>query len=670
MNYMNAPCPSSVPFIDGPWFILWKYVANRRNPNGKPDKLPIDANGIALDHINPQNWKTFRELVVIALANGWGIGLMLGPHNGYFCIDLDHAIAPLPATTITQLAADVLAHFPGCYVERTVGGKGLHVIGKLAATPPAHRKRLTLEGEALELYTNRRFVTVAPGGVGNPEMLCDGQLAAFITRHGLLEAPAAVPPTSPQDAPGPRSDYTGPADDRELLELLSRVAGSAEVVFDGKVGVWDLFTGNAAAIARSMPQVGRDDGCPFDRTRAEAALMYHLFYFTGGDRARMERLFRASALHRPEQHEGKGYYRLREMLDHAMSHGTKVYDRPRRVAQPAANGHGAPMFTQPAGGGIVFPRPPRNFYEGLNAMDLLSLELPDVNYLVDGLIAPGVHLLIGKPKKGKSWLTLDLALAVSQGSSWLERQCAQGEVLYFALEDNRRRAKLRLQMLVNRVMNGPQAGPIIIRTMEDKIEPVDHGFMADFENTLRLNPRIRLVIIDTLAKIKPSKKVGESIYDYDRRCIDPFTEICARYPDLVIIIVHHMRKAETDDPYDTVNGSLGLTGAGDGIFVLMHDRVNDCDVLHATGREIETQEMAIKLNAPKWELLGDPDDVGMRDSHRTVLEVFDQNDNMPMTMTQIVAATGAKKPTVQGWLYQMKKKGMLIQNGYDWIKAG
>jgi RecA-family ATPase len=61
----------------------------------------------------------------------------------------------------------------------------------------------------------------------------------------------------------------------------------------------------------------------------------------------------------------------------------------------------------------------------------------------------GVTLFAGKPKIGKSWMMLALALAVTTGSTFLGNTTVQqGEVLYLALEDNRRRLQRRIKKLL------------------------------------------------------------------------------------------------------------------------------------------------------------------------------------------------------------------------------
>jgi RecA-family ATPase len=59
---------------------------------------------------------------------------------------------------------------------------------------------------------------------------------------------------------------------------------------------------------------------------------------------------------------------------------------------------------------------------------------------VPDLIQEGLTIIAGKPKIGKSWLALDICIAISAGRYCLgERKPVEGDVLYAAMEDNPRR---------------------------------------------------------------------------------------------------------------------------------------------------------------------------------------------------------------------------------------
>ena len=60
---------------------------------------------------------------------------------------------------------------------------------------------------------------------------------------------------------------------------------------------------------------------------------------------------------------------------------------------------------------------------------LYAQPLEPVEYLVDGLLAPGLYILGGSLKVGKSWMALQLCLAMCGRKGFLGRTTKQSEVL-------------------------------------------------------------------------------------------------------------------------------------------------------------------------------------------------------------------------------------------------
>jgi hypothetical protein len=48
-----------------------------------------------------------------------------------------------------------------------------------------------------------------------------------------------------------------------------------------------------------------------------------------------------------------------------------------------------------------------------NAATLQHKIFPPIKYVVEGLIPDGLSMLVGRPKIGKSWMALDMSLAVA-----------------------------------------------------------------------------------------------------------------------------------------------------------------------------------------------------------------------------------------------------------------
>jgi hypothetical protein len=211
-------------------------------------------------------------------------------------------------------------------------------------------------------------------------------------------------------------------------------------------------------------------------------------------------------------------------------------------------------------------------------VELDALRLPELSWMLKGILPEGVTLLAGKPKVGKSWLSLGLALAVAEGGSYLGRSVEQGDVLYLALEDTPGRLRRRLE----KVRAGRQAtGRLTFATawprMPEAAKPI-------IEWIKRVEAP-RLIIVDTLAKIRHDA-AGKG-YDYadDYKALELLKRI-GDASNVGIVVVHHERKLDGQDPLDTVSGTTGLTGAADSILVLKKARADDYRLL-GRGRDLE-----------------------------------------------------------------------------------
>ena len=90
---------------------------------------------------------------------------------------------------------------------------------------------------------------------------------------------------------------------------------------------------------------------------------------------------------------------------------------------------------------------------------------------------------------------------------------------------------------------------------------------------------------DTLATVKPVNATRQSDYQADYAALRDLHGL-ANDLGIGIVAVHHVRKAEADDPFDTVSGSTGLTGAADTTLILTKRTEDGGCVLYGRGRDL------------------------------------------------------------------------------------
>ena len=298
--------------------------------------------------------------------------------------------------------------------------------------------------------------------------------------------------------------------------------------------------------------------------------------------------------------------------------------------------------------------------ETFTAADLMALELPEVRWAVPDIIPEGVTLLAGKPKLGKSWLTLGLGVATATGGVALgTKRVEQGKCLYLALEDNRRRLQKRLDKLL---AGGPAPEGLHIALEWPRL---DEGGAEALDEWLEAQPDARLVVVDTLKKVRPRTSGNRGVYDVDYEALEPLLPLAAEH-NVAIVVVHHTRKLAASDPLDEISGSTGLSGGVDGALVLRKDRGRADAYLHVTGRDIEEeQELALRWdpNTAGWGIVGDADEYRLGEERAAVVRML-KNADGPRSPKDVAEALGKKGGAVRELLSQMAKSGEIENVGY------
>lgn len=125
---------------------------------------------------------------------------------------------------------------------------------------------------------------------------------------------------------------------------------------------------------------------------------------------------------------------------------------------------------------------------------LMSQPLHLPNFVVDTLLAQGLHILAGSPKVGKSWLALWLAVTVAKGEPVWNMATRQGTTLYLCLEDS----VLRIQ---NRLFESTR-GRTGQRPLLHRVRSYRSGTGGTGGNiSRRPSPISVLIIIDTLQMV-------------------------------------------------------------------------------------------------------------------------------------------------------------------------
>jgi hypothetical protein len=225
--------------------------------------------------------------------------------------------------------------------------------------------------------------------------------------------------------------------------------------------------------------------------------------------------------------------------------------------------------------------------------DLASLE-PD-EYLVEQFIPyPGRVLLVGPPKEGKSFLGLQLGLAVAKGEPFMGRKSKASKVLYLQYDTPH---KIWMKRTSRVRSNGLTFHPNFF--MLDPRDP-DYRKKVDLRKNLddisyfkeiieKIKPE--LVIIDTLRKMFSGNENDSDIMQ------EVFNNLNDIFENQSVVFVHHTHKLSPPPgqkiqarikPVDAIRGSSYISGEVDAVYLLLGNQlVSESRIDEATTWKLE-----------------------------------------------------------------------------------
>lgn len=200
-------------------------------------------------------------------------------------------------------------------------------------------------------------------------------------------------------------------------------------------------------------------------------------------------------------------------------------------------------------------------FEERSRWNFLSLDdvesLPPPNWLVPGVLTEGsLAAIYGAPESGKSFLAVDMSMAIAGGIDWHGRQVEHGGVLYIAAEGAPGLGKRFRAWKMDRCAQGRKFDLHLMRDDLNLAAEKDGGVRAFVEAVTEGLGPLRLVVIDTLnqtaagADENSAKDMGRYIASMKR---------LRDATGATVVVVHHSGK----DLSKGMRGSTALLGAMD-----------------------------------------------------------------------------------------------------------
>lgn len=556
---------------------------------GDKGKIPFNAktvNGENCCMAKTNDRETFTDFeTAFACYQYWTFdGLGMGIFNGFCAIDIDDCIQD---GSPSDMARDIFEEM-NSYTEISPSGEGIHIVFKVKDFQYDRNKYYIMNNKiGLEIYipdVTNKYVTITGDVLGNNEVIVANEaLQKILDKYMLRDVPVAETTSNTSSDSDDTLRYLeiGLKKDKKLIRY------------------WKGYRNNTS------------------ESQNDLGFMRKLMYWCNNDKDKAIQVFLASpyAKQKDESHKKKIQREdyLQVTANTAWSERTAAKDYAEKFQYHVSKEENK--------------NSPVNQYNTplISAVELQQMELPPTQYLVEDILPEGTCILVAPPKIGKSWFVLDMGMSIALGKEFLGKQTHAVGVLYFALEDSNRRLQDRMNKVIS--YNSPPPSNFYFQTEAPTLD--NSEFLNLLENYIKTTD-IKLVIIDTLQKIRRQEKSHGSAYQQDYQDVGELKRFADKH-NISIFLVHHTRKMKDDDPYNMISGTNGIMGAADTAFIITKTkRTDENAVMNITGRDVEQNDFVIHFDTLcfRWRMSGTLDEINTQ-------EEKSRYENNPIVLTII-----------------------------------
>lgn len=277
-------------------------------------------------------------------------------------------------------------------------------------------------------------------------------------------------------------------------------------------------------------------------------------------------------------------------------------------------------------------KPRRKHVKLITSAELQKMEIPPTEFIIDNILTPGLILLGAPPKTCKSYMCLQMCLAICQGEDFLGFHTKQHGCWYLDLESNLDRPKKRTEQ----ILDSESTIQNLYITVES--EPMGKGFEEDLRKTIEERPDIKVIVVDVFKKIRPGARRGVDPYDRDYEDYGAIKALADEYHLAIILVTHTTKMKHPDDPFNELIGSAGTLGSVDVAMVIKKEtRDAETAKLYVSGKDVEDQCYEIRFDGKRhiWEKLGTSQEV----EAQRLREEY-ENNNTIKTIRKLVQQGG------------------------------
>jgi RecA-family ATPase len=296
----------------------------------------------------------------------------------------------------------------------------------------------------------------------------------------------------------------------------------------------------------------------------------------------------------------------------------------------------------------------------VNAKSFEQLKLMNIQpteFLVDNILPKGISLLAGKPKAGKSYFLLAIAMSLSNGITFLNENTKQNKILFFAFEDN----EIRLKSRINSIDPNIKLNNVYYehyKHIKEYKTPIKE-IMEDYI----INHDVKLIIIDTFGKYKlliPTNKERDD-YMKELKIISELKDLADKYFISILLSHHEGKTPRTEDVFDGILGSTGIFATVDTALILHRKRNDDNAVLYIASRDGDENQINLLFQNHIFYRINSASDTQNSLSPES-LKIFNAIPSQyPISITDLQKIFEDKnKNTLRNLLYKLVNNGYIV----------
>lgn len=275
-----------------------------------------------------------------------------------------------------------------------------------------------------------------------------------------------------------------------------------------------------------------------------------------------------------------------------------------------------------------------------------------IMWLVEGMIPEGLGVTGARPKMGKSRFWWSIAYAIATGTPALGKyNVTQGKVLYIAIDEHSERL-LRDRC---KIMQFKGTDNLLYEVRD--VPRIDENFIGYLKQYKQMIPELVLVVVDTMAHIKPEKKAHQNDYDFETRVWSGLQAFC-HDNHMHVHLIHHLRKTQSEEHVLDLLGSTALAAKVDVVVTVRQDKKERGAILSVTGRETPgvTCDMILEPNTGVWQFASEARP-GTRVASKGTLDVWEVLRDGPLSIAQVSEKLGKSVDTMRRKLHRMEESG-------------